>query len=401
MSFNENLISFRNAKKMLDAFVANGGDVNNLKKGDREYEYIKNIRTIDEKGMYIDLETRFAMLNHPRQRKYSSNIKQSLIDEVVEFKSKGGSFHILRKNLPFYERLNTYTRHLRKTNPNITYEQVMKDLGFKDYSDIYFRCIDLSNLDKYEDANDFVDSYRTNPKMKAYVTDLAKTLNLPYYIVITLLCDKKLKKCSMLTEYVELVKHQLTNHLKTYGTLTGLRRKDASLYEKFQLLVKYYSDGSENRFSKEEWLEFFGFEDVENEFENVKTNSVDIDGIMFDLKEQFGKATIKLKDLDRKTYRKIVKKAIGLGVAVDEVFAMYGLKCNGVKIDRLSKVYTNNIPYLNEILKRRDELMQKIDTKNMCKEEIFEHKVKVVKIVYEEFKDKIYNFNQETVEEQL
>ena len=50
MSFNENLISFRNAKKMLDSFVENGGDVNNLKKGDREYEYIKNIRTIDEKG---------------------------------------------------------------------------------------------------------------------------------------------------------------------------------------------------------------------------------------------------------------------------------------------------------------------------------------------------------------
>ena len=401
MAFNAELISFKNAQKMLNEYVAKGGNVNNLKNGDREYDYIKNIKAHDDNGKFIDLETRFLMLNHPRQKKYSSDIKQSLINEVVDYISKGGSFHIERKKLPFYERLNTYTRSLKKTNPNTTHEQVMKDLGFKEYSDIYFRCIGLENLKNYRDNDGYVDSYRTNAKMKAYIQDLAKTLDLPYYIIIALICNEKLKKCSIFTEYVELVKQQLINYYNVHGTLIGLKRKNEALYEKFNTLVKYFSDGTESKFTKEEWLECFGLNNVEHGFEKITTKIIDINDEMSKLKAKYGKTQIILKDLDRNTYHKIVRKAVALGITVDEVFAIYGLKCNGITLNRLSKVYTSEIPYWAEMLKRRDELMQKVDTKDMCKEEVFEYKVKVSKIVYEEFKDKIYNFNQDAVEEQL
>ena len=159
----------------------------------------------DENGQYINLEEKFSQLGHPRKAKYKES-KQALIAEVDAYKQAGGSFHIIRKKLPFYPQLYTYASRLQRQGVDITYEQIMKGLGYKDYSDTYFRCMGIFELEKYRDNNGYVDSYRQNKKLKAYIISLGKTLNLPYYLVITLLADEKLEKCYIDTEYIEYVK---------------------------------------------------------------------------------------------------------------------------------------------------------------------------------------------------
>ena len=143
-------------------------------------------------------------------------------------------------------------------------------------------------------------------------------------------------------------------------------------------------------------------QDVENRFMDSRNDQIYLDDIMFELKEKYQNQTIKLKELNRKTYHLIVRKAVSLGVSVDDVFNMYGLKCNGININRLSKVFVDEIPYLQEMKARRNELMKEtgISLENgFCKEEVFEAKLRVCKQVYNEFKEKIYNFVPEKAKE--
>ena len=88
------------AKNLLDDYVAGGGDVNDLGVNDKVYKFIKNTKVKDENGQYINLEEKFSQLGHPRKAKYKES-KQALITEVNAYKRAGGSFHIIRKKLPF------------------------------------------------------------------------------------------------------------------------------------------------------------------------------------------------------------------------------------------------------------------------------------------------------------
>ena len=402
MNFNTNSIFYRKGKKLLEDYVQSGGKIEDLSTKDKEYKYIKNAKVFDENGNKVELEKRFELLGYPRTIKKSKTVREDLILEIKEYLKKGGSFHINRKTLPFYERLATYSNSLRRKGVYLTHEQIMKDdLGFKEYSEDYYRCKDIFKIKEFRDDEGFVDSFRLDRKFAAYVKDLAITYEVPHDFIIVILCDEKLKKYNIAIDKVRYIERSLKNYATLYGTFVGLRRNDPVLFESFEYLTRYYSDGSEQTFSKKEWLDIFGLGDVENRFKDVnKQEVIDIDDVMLKLKNLHPDGFIVAKDIDSRDYRKIIKKAVKMGVSVGEVFNTYDLKCKGARISRLTRAYVKEYPYLQEIKERRDKLiLQSGKTKEngCCKEEILEARVKAMQQVYLEFKEKLENYLPEDI----
>jgi len=395
MELDKNSAFYIKARKLLEEYVSNGGKIEDIKADDKLYKYIKNSKVYDENGKIIDLETKFSLLGYPRDKKYTSDVRSELIKEINEYLSKGGSFHIDRKKLPFADRLHTYSSFLKRKGIYMTHEQIMKeDLGFKEYSDTYFRCKVLSKIKSFRNEEGYVDSYRYDDKFEAFVKDLAITYDVPYYIVVTLLADEKLTSYEVSLDRVKYTQKMLENYAKTHKTFVGLKRSDSKLYNALDSLSKYYSDGNPERFSKQEWLEIFDLGDIENRFTDVEFIDYDIEDIMTKLKKKYGDNKILAKDLNRNEYRLVIKKAISLNVPVSEVFKMYGLNYTGNVRSRLSRVVVKNVPYMKEMLKRREELIRSsgIDMETCCKEELCELKVKIMQQIYAEFKEKIESY---------
>lgn len=386
------------AKKMLDEFVANGGNVDDLGNKDEIYRYIKSARITDASGNSLDVEAKFELLGHPRARARCKDSRQQLVEEVDEYKRSGKSFHITRKNLPFYPRLHTYARKLQYDGISLSYDQIMKGLGYKDYSDIYFRCMGISALANYRDENGFVDSYRQDEQLKAYITGLSEYLGIPYYLVVTLLANENLENCYIATEYIAQVKAELQQFCLQNGSLKGLRTQNRRLYNKLDTLMKSYGDGNETILTRQDWMVALELDGFENGFKKSSKVEVDIKPIMHRLKQKFGDKVIGAKDIDSKDYYHIYIKSVKLGVPVKELFREYGLNYKGNTSSRLSNMKVNQIPYLNQMRTFRDRLLEAqgfTDEKRYCKEEIFEARVKACQLAYDKFKDKMFNFTSE------
>ena len=267
MSLNKNSTFHKKAKQMLDDFVANGGDVNELRITDAIYKYIKDTKITDEFGNRLDTVTKFSLLGYPRERKVTKNVRETLIQEINEYLKNGGSFHVPRKQFPFYERLRTYIRNLSKHGIEMTVEEVMKyDLGFKEYSETYYRCLGLEQLKSYRDEDGYVDSVKKDIKYNTFIRDLATTFEVPYYFVITLLADEKERKYLINLDKIEYTKCILQKYAQENRTFVGIKKNNPEVYNALDYLTRYYSDGAQNIFSKQEWLDVFGLGDVENKF---------------------------------------------------------------------------------------------------------------------------------------
>lgn len=394
---------YKTAKKMLEEYVQNGGNVESLSTESTIYKYIKNTKVVDENGKAIDLETKFELLGYPRKSKVSKNLREDLICEIREYLVNGGSFHIERKKLPFYERLHSYQVQLKHKGINLTHEQIMKDdLGFKEFSDVYFRCLGIEKLKYFRDKEGFVDSYKAHVKFNNYIKEIAQTYQIPIYFVTTLLADEKTRKYAIHIDKVKYTERLLQNYVAENGTLVGIKRNNKAVYEAFEYLTKYYSDGTETKFSKAEWLKIFGLDEVEHKFQTTANQEeINVEGIMNELKLKYQDNIINMRELDPKDYRTILKKAVSLNISMSDLFKSYGLKSNSVKSERLSKVWVKEIPYLDEMKALRDKIMAetKISLENgCCKEEVFESKLKAVLKVYEEYKEKLESFLPEQYE---
>ncbi|MBQ8615676.1 MAG: hypothetical protein IJ415_03830 [Clostridia bacterium] len=397
MTLDKNSIFYQNATKLLQEYIASGHKIEDLVCDDRVYKYIKNTRVYDAQGKLINLETKFKLLGYPRKAKCTKTLREDLIKEVNSYLVSGGSFHIERKKLPFYEKLHSYANLLNRQGIHLTYEQIMKnDLGFKEYSEMYYRCKDLDKLKYFRDEDGFVDSYKSNKMFNAYIKDVSISYGIPNFLVVSLLMDEKCKGYEIQTDKVKYTEILLKNYANEHGTFVGIRRKEPKIYNAFDFLTRYYSDGTEQRYSKLEWLNIFGLDHVEHRFKEVDNeDNIDVEDIMLSLKEKYKDEVVNLKEIEAKDYRKIIKKAVRLGVNVSQVFEIYGMKSNGVRSDRLSRVWVEEIPYFDEMKKRRNELLAqnlKSAGKKPCKEEIFEAKLLAVIQVYHEFKERLENY---------
>ncbi len=388
---------FVKGQRILDEFVAKGGNVDDLGCDDYEYNYIKNSKFILD-GRRLDVEEVFILLGHPRKVKQVKDVRTTLIEEVKAYRASGGSFHVRRKDFPFFERLHTYVVSQHQKGINITTEQAMKSLGFREYSDVYYRCKDLVKLKNYRDAEGYVDSFRTNVQFKQYISDIAKGYGIPYSFVIFLLCDEKVRRFAISTEYISYVKSGLEDYILLNGSLDGISSRDPELYAKLDNVKKYFSIGNGDYFSNEDLLLVLELDGVKNRMTDSTKTDFDVDEIMLNLKKNGGKVTS--KSLTNIEYRRIVAKSIKLGVPVQELFKSYGIDYHGNNTNRLSKVYVETLPFLQEMKKRRDEIISTVGLPvDACKEEIFEARLKACQQVYAEFKDKIYNFTPDDVKD--
>lgn len=392
-------------KKALDEFVEAGGNVKDLKRSDPLYVYIKDTKMYDENKKLLTLEQKFEALGHPRKQKYSKDVKADLIKEIQEYLNAGGSFHIERKKLPFYGRLLTYARHLRGSGVILSHEEIMKALGFRNFSDDYYRCRRLKNLKFFRDENGYVDSFRQNPQMRDDITEIAMKYNVPYYFIITILCNEKLKKYSIQINRIKQIELDLKKYVEENGTLVGIKRKNPALANAFEYMISYYSDGSGETFSKKEWLDIFGLGDVENRFRHVEKKEKDIEQVMLKIKNEHPSGFF-AKDLNKSEYRLVLKKAIKMGASVKDICSLYGIEYRGAKIERLSRVKVEEVPLLKEMKARRNSLIKNSGVSFMngyCEEEIFENKLKIMKQVYLEFKDKLDDatINDENVNDEI
>ena len=255
------------------------------------------------------------------------------------------------------------------------------------------RCKGLKKLDKY-DVDGYVDDYRKDRSLSTYVTDLAESLNIPYYLLITLVVDKKMTKFVITIDYVQYVKTLLEKYVAKNGNLIGLKRGDVKAYEAFRNLIETYSDGSGRRFNAKEWLALFGLDVFKNRFkdDDILNEDIDISAGMRKLKEKFGDKQILLADIDTRFYTDILKYSKKYAITVKEVFARFGLNYKGITIQRLNHAVMDRIPYFEEMKALRDKLILEsgISLENgNSPEEVFEAKVKAVQQAYAAFADKI------------
>ena len=326
------------------------------------------------------------------------DIRQRLVNEINNYLQSGGSLHISRKKLPFYRQLNNYANILKQQGLEMSHEEIMKGLGFKNYSDTYFRCIGIFELKKYKDENGYVDSYRKNPTLKSYIYALGNKLNLPNYLVVTLLADENLAKCRIDVEYIQYIKTELHQYIKEYGSLKGIKHNNSALYDKFRILIKYYGDGGELDLTTSDWLNVFELNDADNNFQNRPQKTIDIIPIIEKLKQEFGNKPFSHANLLQQDYDKVLLKSVKLGIPLKELFRNYGLNYMGLTTNRLSSTQVYKIPYLQEMRALRDNWLQAYGytLKNgYCEEEILEAKVHACQYAYNKYKDKMFNFTLE------
>lgn len=390
--------SFVKAKKMLDKYVADGGKIEDLKTSHPIYQYICFSDMTKDGVALKTMEERFEALGYPRKRKIAKDAKEKLIEEIDEYIANGGRFDVEHTQLPFFGRMRTYMRRFQKQGEYFSFDQAMKDIGYKNFSDLYTRCKGLEKLKNYRDEEGYVDSYRKDRTYAAYITFLSRRLELPYSIIIQLLCDEKLKTVTISSEYVAYVKTQFENYIEQNGSLKGMSR-DKQLYEKLHNLRRYLSFGTGENLSNQDILDIMDI-DTEHKLKNNTEKDENLDKI-FD--KYVGKGTLKSTDLDKGEYRKILSYSIRLGIPLNELFKSYGIEYHGHNRDRLSTRVVQKLPYLSQMKVRRDEILAKnqiTEENGFSKEEIFEEKLLVCKQVYEEFKDKIYNFTFDEKEKQ-
>lgn len=384
---------------ILQEFVDNDGDVNTLVRKDELYNKIKDYKIYNENGKRITLEEKFELLGFPRARQTSTDVRADLIKDIEEYIANAETFDVQMKTLPFYERLNTYSKKLQRDGINLSREEIIRDdLGFKTFSIKAMRCKGLQKLKEFR-KNGYVDDYHTDDKYSSYIIALAEYLNIPYYLLITLIADERLSKYVISTDYVKYVQTLLENYIAKYGDFVGIKKKDPKTYEAFSTLCKTFSDGSGQKFSKKEWLVIFGLEDFDNKFaEKSEFENVDIAIVMQKLKDKFGDAEFSAKDIDRGMYRKILKHATQYAVSVKSIFDEYGLKYKGISIKRLNHVTMTEIPYFKEMKALRDKFIEQsgISLQNgNTEEECLEMKIKAVQQAYKEYGQKIESIGQE------
>lgn len=392
-------------QKIIEYVERTGNSVDMMGKNDPEYKYIWGTDIKDKDGKSLSIEEKFAVAGFDRKRKYSVNVKQDLIDAVNKYLAEGGSFHVVRNTLPFYSKLYIYCDHLANKNGfRSSYEDIMKSLGYREYSDLFYRYSYLKNLSSFRDEKGFVDSYKADKKMKAFVNDAAISLDVPIAVVVELICEEKLKEVCLSVDYFAHVKDEILEYVKTGKTLEGVSRANPELYGKISYLRKYISTNYGDNISSYDVLVILGLDNIDNNFKIYPSPVKEIETTMSKMIKiaagQGGK--IYKKDLSEEDYRSALIKSIRMGITTKALFKMYDIDyMDGRSCARLSKIITSQYPFMKEMVKRKQELIKESGVsaeKGACEEEIFEQNIKSGLQSYAEFKDKIFNYERKIIE---
>lgn len=382
-------------KKRVEAFVDAGGKLENLKRDDELYKYIHGVHLKDKDGKFLTMQEKFLLVGHDRAPVYSQDVRQDLIDEIEAYLASGGSFHIRRKDLPFYERLHTYAQILKRERgltEELTYEQVMRELGYRNYSDTYYLYHDLDGLQEFRNANGFVDDYRKDEKLKAKINELSQKLQIPIAVLVGVFAGENLERYSLSSDYFGYIQNQLQEYVKIHGNLKGLT-KDKLRYAKVLFLKNRVATDLGEKLSVEDIVDLLGFGGVEGDFKAKRKenkNAVkELAKFCQEIKRNNG-GVLKKADIPQSLYRVVLQKSLKHGITTKAYLKSFDVDyVDGRDVPRLSRFLVKEYPHMQEMRTRRDELLSAFDGQGLCEEELFEKRLEVCIAVYDEFKDKI------------
>ena len=390
-----------NGRRLLAEVIKQKRSVDDLGVYDEAYNYIRHTRLYKEDGTLYNVEEKFGLLGYERKSRSSRSIRQELYDEISQYIADGGSFHVERKSLPFYSKLRSYANQLRIKGQKTTHEEIIRDdLGFASYSDMYYRCMRLEELKNYRDEDGYVDSFRKDELFSSHINDMATTLKIPFYILITLVADEKLKSCYLHTNRIDYLRYQLNEYIKKNGDLVGIVSRSPELYEALRTVANDYGDGSGAEYTRKEMLIALGFGHVKTKLrQSVKPkDNAKFDEAIQYLKKTYGDKQIKYTDIEGSIYSILQRRAVSLNISMYELCQSYGINYRGnYNTQRLSRCLVQGVPYLNEMKTARDEMIEEYlkDTNfKLTKEQMFELRVGVAQQVYEEFRPKLENFSE-------
>ncbi len=395
-------------KKRVDAFVEAGGKLEDLKRDDELYKYVHGVKLRDKDGKLLTMQEKFLLAGHDRFPVYSQDVKQDLIDEIEAYLAKGGSFHVRRKDLPFFEgKLHTYAQIMKRENGikgELTSQEVMRSLGYRNYSDIFYLYHELDDLKKYRDENGFVDNYRKDEKLKAKINEFAHNLEIPIAVLVGVFANENLEKYSLTSDYFGYIQIQLKNYINIYGTLKGLT-KDKLLYSKVLFLKSRIATELGEKLSVEDLVELLGFGGVKGDFKmpkkEKKNGTKDLAKFCQEVKRNNG-GKLKKADIPEDLYRIVLEKSLKYGITTKAYLKSFDVDyLDGRDVPRLNRFLVKQYPYMKEMREMRDNLLQ--GTERFCEEELFERRLEVCLEVYDEFREKIagaFDFKEDAFEEE-
>lgn len=384
-------------RQMLIAFEERTGkSASMLERTDPEYKYIWGTIVSGADGHMLTMQEKIAAAGFERAQRHSTDLRQDLLNDIEEYRANGGSFHVVRKNLPFYNRVHNYRDSLmRTTGVDYSFEEIMKNLGYRDYSDIYFRFMELEKISQYRDEDGFVDSYRDDAKLSDFVYAASTTLKLPIALVIELVCEEKLKEVCVSADYFSLLRNEILKYVEINGSLDGVTTKAPTLKNRIMHMKRYMASAYGEEISYEDLFTLLDLEGVGNNLYSSGKVGKDVDAVMHYLETIADKKDGKLnfKDIPKDCYRSLIFKAARLGVTTKAFFKLYDIDyVDGKDSTRLGKYYTSKYPYIDEMLERKHQIVKAsgISAENgNCKEEIFEESILASIQAYADFEKKI------------
>jgi len=381
-------------KQKIDEFARKS--ISALKRGDYIYDYIHGNHLKDSNGKNLGYYEKLALCGYYVDRKHTADLKADLIKEIEEYLAFGGDFHETRKSLPFDQRLHTYCKSVRgKQGIEYSPEQAMHNLGYRSYSDLYFRFLALTKLPKYRDKHGFVDAYRDDEQMRARINSLAASSKMPIAVLVELLAGENLQKHYLGIDYLRYVAQKLEEYVDENGTLDGISKKDIPLYTKVLTIRKFLSRENGEELTVEDVIDLLDVDTRGHEFRKARSEVKNLEDIMTELGVKSSEQNRKIwkKDIPAEDYRTILMRSIALGVTTKAFFKLYDIDyVDGRNVDRLKNVVVREYPYMSQMREMRDKLMEEsgVSLENgFCKEEVFEKRLQVCMQVYDLFKEKI------------
>jgi len=170
---------------------------------------------------------------------------EKLKNKIFEHINAGGSIYDPKRELPYYEDMNTFVRYVRKkTGKDFTHDDAYKVCGIdfdREYNDFFDF---LRNLQLFS-TNKKVDKIKTNQVRKRNnvyerLKNYADKYNTTPFDFLVLMTPFEFDNCVIRTDnYQECLKYMIDKEYPNKD-LTGIKRQYPSLYENLRQLQAYY-----------------------------------------------------------------------------------------------------------------------------------------------------------------
>jgi len=307
------------------------------------------------------------------------------------------------KKLPFFDLGHSLISNIeRNTGIKLTPEELYERYGFGDYYILdkypeYTRFVKLLTLADYRDNAGFVDKYRQDKKMKAYVSSCAESLDMPVSVVVGLIANQNLRKYIYSGNIFRYIGKGLTRYKGEHGSFKNISKYEPELFEKLNSLKKQIVNEKSTPLTTEELIEFLQVKMVENDFNQVKDyaaiNEVALIEELREIALQNGNLLAR-QLLTEQQYSNLLKISKKYGMYPVDFISSLGISyVSGRRVSAYSRCYVSDYPYLYEMRAERDKMLAKNKVINkVSEEEAFVIYLDICREVYDKYKQKIFDW---------